>query len=174
MVTVGKGRSPEVPPLGCARSEGCSAQCLPCVLQSHFQDRQAGRQAGRPRGQGQAKAGRQARQAGRQARILPRLKIYYSKILFSPLTEAGTRARWHLADSRAVSRLPLGLSTRRGLPGTGLRGGVKVELGLRLVELGLELSQVRLTLCARAGPYIFRPCRGSSLSVCQRCQASAF
>ena len=63
-VTVGKERSPEVPPLGCARSESCSAQCLPCVLQSHFQDRQAGR----PRGQGQAEAqaGRH-RQAGKQA-----------------------------------------------------------------------------------------------------------
>ena len=61
-VTVGKERSPEVLPLGCARSEGCSAQCLPCVLQSHFQDRQAGRQAdhgGRQAGTG--------RQAGRQA-----------------------------------------------------------------------------------------------------------
>ena len=26
----GERRSPEWPPLGCARSEGCSAQCLPC------------------------------------------------------------------------------------------------------------------------------------------------
>jgi len=54
------GSSPEWPPLGCARSEGCSAHCLPCPAVP-LEDRQAGRQTGSRTGMH-----RQARSRSRQ------------------------------------------------------------------------------------------------------------